>query len=55
MVCGNAAEPIGGRLLLSHFCFKRDITVNNACEEEGKTCHGLFDLLLLLHPFDVGK
>lgn len=55
MIYGTAAEPIGGHLLLSHFYFKRDITVNNVCEEEGKTCCGLFGLLLLLHPFEVGK
>lgn len=55
MIYGTAAEPIGDHLLLSHAYFKRDITVNNVCEEEGKTRCGLFDLLLLLHPFEVGK
>lgn len=55
MVYGTAAEPIGDHLLLSHFYFKRDITVNNVCEEEGKACCDLFDLLLFLHSFEVGK
>lgn len=55
VIYGTTAEPIGDHLLLSHSCFKRDITVNNVCEGEGKTRCGLFDLLLLLHPFEVGK
>lgn len=55
MICGTAAEPIGDHLLLSVSYFKRDITVNNVCEEERKTHCGLFDLLLLLHPFEVDK
>lgn len=55
VIYGTTEEPIGDHLLLSHFCFKRDITVNNVCEEEGKAHCGLFDLLLLLHPFKGGK
>lgn len=55
VIYGTAVEPTGDHLLLFRSYFKRDITVNNVCEEEGKACCGFFDLLLLLHPFEVSK